>query len=332
MGGGWIEQDARHGAKNVLSPRGKSEARPFALCARDVYPDQTGRDRAGIALKYNWIEILETNKDRALGVSLAPLRTMLGRAFGFNAALYRLPDSAATPWALAYEGSATLAVKSPRDVARAVQDWVLTNAATTFDFVNYLEPLVTGSVFTKFLNPRQAPSTQYDLAQLVAEAARQIVGDDMVLTGHSLGGGLASYAAALTGLRAVVFNSAGVGVRCVMKMDLEALERTICHLATTTDPAMGQVLKGYAMQAGGAAQASWGLSSANTAAMLNGFQAIGVGRALSQSAASGVGSLADQVVNKFVTSYTDPLSRHLGSLYVIGVGGHGMDEILKHLN
>jgi hypothetical protein len=53
-------------------------------------------------------------------------------------------------------------------------------------------------------------TTQYQEAVTLAKAAKAAFGDDLVLTGHSLGGGLASAAAAATGATAVVFNPAGV--------------------------------------------------------------------------------------------------------------------------
>jgi hypothetical protein len=325
MSTGWIECDARQGRAHVLSPRGRKAALPYALCARDVYPDCTGKDRGGAEIALNWIELLHTGKERALGVNLASLRTFVGRLFGFNAALYKLPNGAPTPWALSFEGSATLAMKSPRDVARAVQDWLLTNAPTTLDVLNYLEQATPGGLFTRLLNPRQAPSNQYDIAHLVAEAAMRRVGaSELALTGHSLGGGLASYAAARTGGRAVVFNSAGVGLRCALGMDMKVLEEPICHLATTSDPALGRVLSGFGLQAAGALGVMAGdLVSARTN--------FATGKALAQSSASTGGQLVDQMINRVVTTYTDVGSRHLGSLYVLGVGGHGMDDVIKYL-
>ncbi|WP_229360239.1 RHS repeat-associated core domain-containing protein [Ferrimonas sediminicola] len=53
-------------------------------------------------------------------------------------------------------------------------------------------------------------ATQYDLALSNTKAIRSAVGGGLSLSGHSLGGGLASMAAALTGLSANTYNAAGV--------------------------------------------------------------------------------------------------------------------------
>jgi hypothetical protein len=53
-------------------------------------------------------------------------------------------------------------------------------------------------------------ATQYDLALSNTKAIRSAVGGNLSLTGHSLGGGLAGMAAALTGLSANTYNAAGV--------------------------------------------------------------------------------------------------------------------------
>lgn len=53
-------------------------------------------------------------------------------------------------------------------------------------------------------------SQQYLEAKNLAMAAKVAYGDNLVITGHSLGGGLAALAAAKTGSAAVTFNAAGV--------------------------------------------------------------------------------------------------------------------------
>ncbi len=52
-------------------------------------------------------------------------------------------------------------------------------------------------------------TAQYDQAVQLAQDAQQAFGENMIITGHSLGGGLASVAAAATDTTAVTFNAAG---------------------------------------------------------------------------------------------------------------------------
>ena len=54
---------------------------------------------------------------------------------------------------------------------------------------------------------------QYDRAVEVAREMRKRFGNDIIFTGHSLGGGLATAAAYVTGLPATTFNSAGLSWR-----------------------------------------------------------------------------------------------------------------------
>lgn len=53
-------------------------------------------------------------------------------------------------------------------------------------------------------------SEQYRQAINLADAVKTVYGDQIHLVGHSLGGGLASAASVVTGLKATVFNAAGV--------------------------------------------------------------------------------------------------------------------------
>ncbi len=171
-----------------------------------------------------------------------------------------------------------LSVIDPDDAHGDRQGWLLTNASATFDIVNKLgEPLIDAvmrtftpfGVFANFLNPRTAPSTQYDLADLLAKAVLlQTSRGNVVLTGHSLGGGLAQYSAMRNGLRAIVFNSAGTGLTA----PADGVNDTLVRIDTT-------------------------------------------GSAL----------------NSAVTDWTDVGSRHYGARYLIGKGGHGIDEIIRLL-
>jgi hypothetical protein len=54
------------------------------------------------------------------------------------------------------------------------------------------------------------PAAQYDQAVALAQTAKLAFGDSLVITGHSLGGGLAATASAATNSAAVTFNAAGV--------------------------------------------------------------------------------------------------------------------------
>ena len=96
---------------------------------------------------------------------------------GFNAALYRSADGA---FYLAFEGTSFT----------SGNDW----------YANISQAL-------GFKTP------QYEQAVALAKAVRDALGDNVVLVGHSLGGGLASAASYATGLNAITFNAAGVNSR-----------------------------------------------------------------------------------------------------------------------
>lgn len=61
-------------------------------------------------------------------------------------------------------------------------------------------------------------SAQYDEAVALATKAKVAFGDNLVLTGHSLGGGLASTAAVITDTPAVTFNAAGVNDETLQRL------------------------------------------------------------------------------------------------------------------
>ncbi|WP_394821697.1 Mbeg1-like protein [Pendulispora albinea] len=64
-------------------------------------------------------------------------------------------------------------------------------------------------------------ATQYNQAIALAKDAKAAFGDNLVITGHSLGGGLASAAALATGSPAVTFNAAGLSDDTIKKLDLD---------------------------------------------------------------------------------------------------------------
>lgn len=69
-----------------------------------------------------------------------------------------------------------------------------------------------GSLADWWNNIRQgtgAGSSQYSQAVDLAQQVHAATGGNVVFVGHSLGGGLATAAAAATGGRAVIFNAAG---------------------------------------------------------------------------------------------------------------------------
>lgn len=63
---------------------------------------------------------------------------------------------------------------------------------------------------------------QYDQAIDLAGQARRAYGDDLVVTGHSLGGGLAAAASMVHEVPAVTFNAAGVNARTVERYGFDA--------------------------------------------------------------------------------------------------------------
>lgn len=73
------------------------------------------------------------------------------------------------------------------------------------------------------------PTRQYEQAVALATQAKAAFGDSLVLTGHSLGGGLASVASVATDSAAVTFNAAGVNDstlrRLVPEGDVGALKQ-----------------------------------------------------------------------------------------------------------
>lgn len=98
-----------------------------------------------------------------------------GMLNGFNAQVYR--NSKTGQIALAFEGTYPL----------SISDWA-----------------------TNIEQGIGLPSVQYELAEYVTACAINKYGSGIVLTGHSLGGGLAQYAASKFNVNAVTFNAAGL--------------------------------------------------------------------------------------------------------------------------
>ncbi len=64
-------------------------------------------------------------------------------------------------------------------------------------------------------------TTHYNQAMALARQAKVAFGDDVVMTGHSLGGGLAAAAAVATDIPAVTFNAAGVHDKTMARIGLD---------------------------------------------------------------------------------------------------------------
>lgn len=65
-------------------------------------------------------------------------------------------------------------------------------------------------------------TSQYNQAVMLSRQAKVAFGDELVITGHSLGGGLAAVGAAATDTPAVTFNAAGVKDKTLERIGLDA--------------------------------------------------------------------------------------------------------------
>ncbi len=65
-------------------------------------------------------------------------------------------------------------------------------------------------------------TAQYNQAIMLSRQAKVAFGDELVITGHSLGGGLAAVGAAVTDTPAVTFNAAGVKDKTLERIGLDA--------------------------------------------------------------------------------------------------------------
>ncbi len=274
----WL-QDEKDGS--TLTTQAKSRALPFALISRDVYRPGANAIPTSIIRQKSWISILTDPRILAQLSGIDKLEVALGTLLGFNATVYRLTNANDRVAVIAFEGSGS-SFGSPDAAKRTVETWLFANASATLDRVNKAGESAIDTVFNTIfgkrpfaggLNARRSPATAYDLADLLAKAVRHIFGHSTILTGHSLGGGLAQYAAVLNGLRAIGFNSAGTG-------------------ATR-----------------GSANADQFVVRIDTTGMETG----------------------SEVINTIVTDYSDFASRHLGTRYLVGKGGHSMDDVIRAL-
>ncbi|MCV9937210.1 lipase family protein [Boseaceae bacterium BT-24-1] len=325
----WIETDKiASRPSGVLTANEQKAALSFARLAQDIYPDQTNKNRGSASLVMNWIELLMDPRERSRGINIGALKTAFFRCFGFNAALYKLRRTGGNLWVLSFEGSGSILS------LRGLPDWILTNVPTTLSAGNKLERYVPGGTFSKLLNPRGAPSTQYDVADLVTKAAIKLKGNaDLVLTGHSLGGGLAQYAAIRNGLKAIVFNSAGIGFSVPNGSNIRSFDTSICHLMTTADAgliqSLGRIVEGRLFQIMGMT-----LAVTNPAIQREAMTLYSIGGKLAADKQGGfeiLNSLVGQHVNRMVTTYTKVGSKQVGTPYILGYGGHGMNFVIDLL-
>ncbi|MBE1161434.1 Mbeg1-like protein [Dyella acidiphila] len=85
-------------------------------------------------------------------------------------------------------------------------------------------------------------TAQYDEATALATKAKAAFGDNLVLTGHSLGGGLASTASVITDTPAVTFNAAGVNDATLQRLAPEG------NVAAMKQAASDGLVRRYAVQ------------------------------------------------------------------------------------
>ena len=96
-----------------------------------------------------------------------------------------------------------------------------------------------GDIKANFQQAFGVKNAQYEQAMTLAGKVAEKVGNtNLVLTGHSLGGGLASAAAIRTGIKAETFNAAGLNSRTVKRhgLKLDNAKNLITAHFTSGDP------------------------------------------------------------------------------------------------
>ncbi len=83
------------------------------------------------------------------------------------------------------------------------------------------------------------PSQYLQAVQVTAAIRARYPDADLVLVGHSLGGGLASYAGLMTGTRAYAFNAAGPQGPTAERLPSGADTTLVTHINTESDPLTG---------------------------------------------------------------------------------------------
>src|SRR5262249_39548833 len=144
---------------------------PYAKLSGDAYNDNSGsKAPPGYSRVADWEKIL-----KGKGVSDADIKRY--HDSGFYAAVYKNEKTGET--VIAYRGTQP----------SSGTDWEQDKDA-------------------RFWKLGEPVPTQYEAAGRLATLIGKDEGRNLTLTGHSLGGGLASYAGGLTGANAVTFNGA----------------------------------------------------------------------------------------------------------------------------
>ena len=166
--------DGFPGLANASSPQQLlKDVLPYLKVAAAVYDFQVGNNDGRISDGWEKIAKYEMGLDEA---SIAFIKST-----GFSAAIYQVNGRAV----LAFAGTNPKIITGYIDAANDIMSDVL-NAAGLGD-------------------------PQYSFAKQLAAAAEKKYGSsNLILTGHSLGGGLAAYAASTLGVPAITFNPAGL--------------------------------------------------------------------------------------------------------------------------